>query len=227
MVCALLACIDGAVAAPLFEDSSLLPVTVAGPLEATLEDVHERRERRFTLTAGGAAYPVKIRVRGNSRVSVCPFPPLRVNFTRRTTRGTLFEGQDKLKLVTHCRGSRQAEQDLLEEYAAYRILNRLTDVSYRVRLLKLRYVDTAEGPQGEAVERYGFVVEGDDELAARISAAAVLRRTVTRGAFDQAHAGLVYLFQFLIGNTDWSLVAATGERHCCHNGTLFGKDQRL
>ena len=46
--------------------------------------------------------PVKVRTRGNFRRSKanCNFPPLRLNFAGKSVEGTVFEGQDKLKLVS-------------------------------------------------------------------------------------------------------------------------------
>ena len=32
---------------------------------------------------------------------------------------------------------------------------------------------------------------------------------------------LVYVFQYLVSNFDWSLVRPDGEKTCCHNGTLI------
>ncbi|MGH8195871.1 MAG: hypothetical protein ACREQ8_15960 [Woeseiaceae bacterium] len=31
----------------------------------------------------------------------------------------------------------------------------------------------------------------------------------------------MYVFQYLIGNTDWSLVTALTDEFCCHNGDMF------
>jgi hypothetical protein len=49
---------------------------------------------------------------------------------------TVFAGQEKLKVVTHCRNEDSGETNVLEEYAAYRILGLLTEAAYRVRLLR-------------------------------------------------------------------------------------------
>ena len=38
---------------------------------------------------------------------------------------------------------------------------------------------------------------------------------------------LVYVFQYLIGNTDWSLVRPHEEEACCHNGTLVETDATM
>ncbi len=80
---------------------------------------------------------IDIRTRGISRLNedVCPFPPLRLDFKKSQVKKSLFHKQDKLKLVTHCRdNSTRYEQTLLNEFLAYRILNELTDASFRVRL---------------------------------------------------------------------------------------------
>ena len=52
-----------------------------------------------------ASIPVRIRTRGHSRLrpDTCTFAPLWIfEFTSNPT-GTVFEGQKKLKLGTHCR----------------------------------------------------------------------------------------------------------------------------
>lgn len=222
----LLGLIDGSAgASPLFDEETILDATISGPLEATVAGKNERAERSFTLSVDGVEHAVRIRVRGKSRIRVCRFPPLRLNFKKGSADGTLFADQDKLKLVTHCRDSDRSEQDLLEEYAAYRILNRITAFSYRVRLLKLRYVDA--GLPEDTVERFGFVVESDRELAERTGSAPVRLEGVRLGALDAEHAAAVYIFEYLIGNTDWSLVTADGEEFCCHNGNLFERGERL
>ena len=38
---------------------------------------------------------------------------------------------------------------------------------------------------------------------------------------------LVYVFQYLIGNTDWSFISAKGEDVCCHNVHLVEKNGGL
>lgn len=207
-------------AAPLFDDDALLDITLAGPLRAVVEDTEERRERAFSLTVDDEVLDVAVRVRGKSRVVHCKFPPLRLNFVREDTGEGLFAGQNKLKLVTHCKGSAEYEQNLLEEYAAYRILNVLTDISIRARLLRIRYVDTDAAGAG-AITRYGFVIESDKGFAERIGGDQLAVRDVTRRLLDKRHAELVYVFQYLIGNTDWSLLRYWHDEFCCHNGKLF------
>jgi hypothetical protein len=67
-------------------------------------------------------------------------PPLSVIFDEAGTAGTLFAGQSMLPLTTHC-NERPAtqEQYVLKELVAYHIYNELTDMSMRVRLVRVRY----------------------------------------------------------------------------------------
>lgn len=220
----LLASVTDLNASPLFDDGTVLDVTLRGPLAAVFADTEERAERDFVLEVDGDEYPVKVRVRGKSRVRVCEFPPLRLNFRRANVSQTVFAGQDKLKLVTHCRNYDRAEQDMLEEYAAYRIFNVLTDLSYRVRLLRVSYVDT-DGKLGEkGAHRFAFVLETEEQLAARMGAQPVRIRGVPKQRHDLAEAALVYVYQYLIANTDWGLVKADHDEGCCHNIDLFERD---
>lgn len=207
-------------AASLFGDTSVMDVTLEGPLSSVTSDARERGERPFTIRVDGFSTDVDVRLRGKSRAEHCRFPPLRLDFAAKTLHDGPFAGQNKLKLVTHCRGKSEYEQNVLEEYAAYLMLNVLTDMSYRVRLLRVSYVDTdtpGEGP----LTRFGFVIESDDALARRIGGDVLKVRDVSRTMLEQQNAALVYVFQYLIGNTDWSLVRFLDGEFCCHNGKLF------
>ncbi len=211
-------------ASPLFEDHAVLDVTLRGPLDSVFADTEDRAERDFVIQFNGDERQVKVRVRGNSRVRVCEFPPLRLNFRQADVVQTVFDGQDKLKLVTHCRNQDRAEQDLLEEYAAYRVLNVLTDTSFRVRLLRMSYVDTDGKLKEKGAHRFAFVLETVEQLAARMGAQPVTMEGVPKRRHDLEQAALVYVYQYLIANTDWGLVKADYDEGCCHNIELFELD---
>ena len=84
-------------------------------------------------------FSVKVRARGDFRRNpeICSFPPLLVNFKKNEVRNTIFNNQDKLKLVTAC----QKEEDVVEEYLIYKMYNLVTDLSLKVRLVKVVYID--------------------------------------------------------------------------------------
>jgi len=207
---------------PLFAGDEVLELSLAGPLSATFADTKQREERPFSLRAAGGEIPLQVRVRGHSRARVCRNAPLRLDLDTDRTADTPFAGQDKLKLVLPCRDSDGAEADILEEYAAYRIFNLLSAVSFRVRLARMRFVDTERPASGPMMERYSFLIEPDEELGARAGLQETQVPHVRRGDLDADQAALAFIFQYLIGNTDWSLVTATGEEDCCHNIRLFG-----
>ena len=117
---------------PLFNASDVIPVELVGRFKALLDDTAERNRHPMTLRVGDRDLAVEVRVRGKSRVRVCRFPPLRLYFGDDTA-GTPFEGQESLKLVTHCFNNDRGERNVIEEYAAYRILAALTEASYRTR----------------------------------------------------------------------------------------------
>jgi len=210
---------------PLFEDDGILEVTLEGPLSKAIDDTERRDEHPFSLTVEGTRLDVVVRVRGISRAQVCQFPPLRLDFSSIDTSATVFSGQRRLKLVTHCKKTASYEQNVLEEYAAYRIFNALSDVSFRVRLLRVRYIDTRK-PDKDALLRYAFLIESKEALAERNEGTLVKPRRVTKNYLDDTQTGLAYIFQYLIGNTDWGLVRAIDADICCHNGVIVGIEGR-
>jgi AAA family ATP:ADP antiporter len=147
---------------------------------------------------------VQLRPRGKWRAETghCTMPPLFVSFDDETTRGTLFEGQAMLPLTTHCRESSSYEQYVLKEYLAYRIYNLLTDKSLKVRLARVSYRDTSR--RDRVVEHYAFFTEHFKSLAARENAEVYEPETFDRLAADPLELGTLDVFEFLIGNTDWS-----------------------
>lgn len=210
--------VDGA---PLFEEEAVLEIGLTGPFSELFSNRAERVEYPFTLETGGAGFELDVRVRGKSRIRVCDFPPLRLNFERGHTAGTAFAGQHRLKLVTHCINDDRGEIDLLEEYVAYRLFRVLSDFSYRVRLLRLRYADSTGKLDHGARERFGFVIESTRELAARTGTEPLDVAALGLSRVHSDQAARVFVFQYLIGNTDWSFVTSDGEQHCCHNGKLL------
>ncbi len=222
-------------APPLFSDDSVLEIRIEAPLTTLV------RERSDTEYLDGFAYytdatgaerqlDLKLRTRGRYRrkSETCPFPPVRLNFRKEQVEGSVFDGVDKLKLVTHCRNSSDAyEQNVLKEYLAYRIFNLLTDYSLRVRLLRIEYVDSENNDKSET--RFAFLIEDDDLFADRVGAPPVKLPYTAYERLDSAQATLVAVFQYLIGNTDFSMIAGAKDDNCCHNIALFtvGEDRYL
>ena len=223
-ILALLASLSPLSATPLFEDPAVIDAVLEGPLGELMRDADSREQLPFLLRIDGVQHAVKVRIRGKSRLRVCDLLPLRLNFKRGDVDGTAFQGQDKLKLVVPCHGSERAEKDLVEEYVVYRMFNLLTPASYRVRLLHVTFVDSGRDGAGEHL--HAFLLEPSSQLAERLAGREAALAEVSLDWLDADHMALVYVFQYLIGNVDWSLVTAEGEDACCHNGTLVETDGR-
>jgi hypothetical protein len=214
---------------PLFQDSAVIEILLVAPFSEIMKqrstDAEFDGQLRHSDEAGvNREFDIKISTRGRYRLreTVCPFAPLRLNFRKSQTDDTLFEKQDKLKLVTHCDDRwKRREQLVLKEYLAYRILNQLTDISFRVRLLRITYQDT-DGRK-TPYTTYGFLVEHKDRLARRLGLDTIEVSRVLVTDLEPQHMNLVSVFQYLIGNTDFSqIVGSRGT--CCHNHELIGED---
>jgi hypothetical protein len=225
---ALLVLTSNVSASTLFEDNSLLEITLTGPLNSMVRRPNDREEYPFVLSVGGVDLDVDVRIRGKSRVVVCLFPPLRLDFKKKGNDHSVFRQQDKLKLVTHCKNdSARAENSLLNEYLAYRIFNLISDKSYRVRLLKVKYEDTLGKQRHLDRPYFGFLIESDKDIAKRLGGKVAVEEGVRYSLLDQYQTALLNVFYYLIGNKDWSLIKAEESDSCCHNLDLIDVDRRL
>lgn len=149
--------------------------------------------------------PALIRTRGIWRRKNCEFPPIRINFKSEDTKGTLLQGIDKPKLVNYCRDTDDYEQYLLQEAQLYRVYNLLTPASHRMRLLRLTYTDSASGKV--TTTRSAFLLEEPEMMAARNGGPIMDLKGALPEDLDPYHDALAPLFQYFIGNTDWSIYA--------------------
>ena len=222
--------VESDAADPLFLSHETLDVTISAPLTTLVTERSTESALQGTLTymdddGQPATLDVKIRARGHSRHRFCHLPPLWLNFRKSQVKDTLFHKQDKLKLAVHCKDSERYEQTLLREYIVYRILNLATPASFQVRLLRVTWIDT-EGEREEEV-RYAFLLEHKNRLGKRLGRKDLKIDATTVAAIDPQHLNLTSVFQFLVGNTDFSPIARSEYNECCHNYVLFSNDKEL
>jgi hypothetical protein len=148
---------------------------------------------------------IKIKPRGNIRRRVCYFPPLKLNFPKKKAVSHRIREFDKMKMVVKCSKSKINEQYLLSEYYAYKLFNILSKYSFRVKLLEVTYVDI--GGKYKSGTSYAYLIESIEQLAERLGAIPLESRTIPDESTERHHLAMVYLFQYLIGNTDWSIPA--------------------
>lgn len=199
--------------APLFADDVPLSIELTLDFDSVLRDRAEQREYQpgaLRITTDGSApvhLDLTVKTRGYYRLHWldCDIPPLRLNFKKKQVVGTVFEGQDKLKLVTHCRNkSNGFQQRVLKEYLLYKTYNLLTERSFRARLVDITYVDSRG--RDDPIRKYGFLIEDEDRMAERNGAELVASTAMIHPeATDRETMTLLSVFQYMIGNTDWGV----------------------
>lgn len=209
--------------AAVFLQEEALAIRLEAPLVDVLKSRGDDAEyfpaSLFYLDADGVEVttPLRIKTRGNTRnrEGICRFAPLMLNFATRQVATTIFAGEDRLKLVTHCQPRSQYHQYVLLEYLGYRTLNLLTDYSLRVRLLDIRYINNSTGK--ELAIAPGFLIEDIERFGARTGLQELQQTRLERYWYDSKQEMVVALFQYMIGNTDWSLAVGSPGEPCCHN----------
>ncbi|HEX9129629.1 MAG TPA: hypothetical protein VF850_10730 [Gemmatimonadaceae bacterium] len=205
-------------AAAFFESQEPIEVTLTTNIGKIRGDKGSNPPwREATLSYKGVegsivTVPLKARTRGIWRLKMCEFPPLRLNFSGGTSKGTIFQKLDKPKLVSYCRDTDSYEQYILQEYQLYRVYQLLTPVSHRARLLKFLYADSADGKV--RARRYAFIMEEPKALADRLGGKVMEQKGALPGDLDSFQDALFGVFQYFIGNTDFSEAAL-------HNVELF------
>ncbi len=152
---------------------------------------------------GKVRLPVKVRARGKFRRKVCDFPPLKLKFPKSALEEQgLRRKYNEYKLVTHCMSDRLLGWELLlREMLAYQLYQELTEYSYRVQLVRITYRDPASGKR---LKRLGVLLEDKEELEDRLDGEVCDCMGLPAEQFHPTLEKVTSLFQFMIGNTDWS-----------------------
>ena len=172
---------------------------IRNPNENTLQDALFSLELDNGTTID---YAIKVRPRGISRRNICNMPPLLLKFQKDKNQEKKFRFKGDIKLVSYCQNKMGFEDFVLKEYLAYKIYNTLTDYSLRVRLVEITYVD--ENDKIKPVTKYSFMIEDIDEMAKRVGCREQKVESVPLFRLNQNCTTDMDLFQYMIGNTDWS-----------------------
>ncbi|GAB3949896.1 hypothetical protein GCM10028805_27000 [Spirosoma harenae] len=191
----------------LFGSDSILAFTLTASFPRIIKDrgdttmIHSAQLKYHGAQGDTVTLPVKLQVRGNFRKlwNNCSFPPLYLDVPKKKARQTVFANQNRLKLVTHCEG----EEYVVREYLVYRLYNLLTDYSFRARLCRVNYVDSAGKRPAES--RWGVLLEDESDLMKRNGGVPNKLRQISMANMDSLHMATLAVFEYLIGNTDWSV----------------------
>jgi hypothetical protein len=209
-------------AQPLFQSKAPLEVTLTTNLRDLMRERDSTRlqwfgaEMQYRDEAGTERrIPVELRARGHFRrqSSNCAFPPLFLRAEREVRDSSVLRGNPRVKIVTPCRpGSNAYQQYIFTEYQIYQTYALIDSVHHRTRLASITYVDSAARVRPIAVAAFFL------EIAQEVGDEYELEHVETEGVtweftfFDPINA--LSLFQFWVGNTDWSVSGL-------HNVALF------
>jgi len=146
---------------------------------------------------------VRIKPRGEYRQNVCSFPPIMLNFNKLFPAYSDTGSINKLKLVTHCQPGKTSDENVLREYLVYKLFNVLTDTSFRVRLLRVNYLDVTG--KRKPVTQYGFFIEPVEVMALRTRSTVVKATNLTQRHIAPANMNRVAIFFYMIAQWDWSV----------------------
>ena len=189
---------------PLFESNELTNIEIRADFSEILSDREDNPEYHdaviiYKNTGGDTiSIPAKLKVRGNFRRDPehCKFPPLLINFKKDDVKGTMFESQNKLKLVTPC----QNENYILLEYMIYQLYNLISEYSFKVHLVKVDYYNTDKNRL--YFTRCSFFLE-ENKLMAESNGMEVTEKFYNPYQLNRVATINLGLFEYMIGNLDW------------------------
>lgn len=191
----------------LFDSDEELSIKLRGNIRELLNDrATKSTYRSVTLSYFGKdgseiSIPVEMKTRGHFRKikGNCKYPPLQISFPADVGRlSPLFNGQKKLKLVMPCAG----DDYVVREWLVYKIYNLVTPRSFRARLVRIELYDIKSKKQQGPF--YAFLIEDEKNMAQRNKASAVNQKLRPQDTKQDAFLTMA-VFQYLIGNTDWSV----------------------
>ncbi|MBP9925789.1 MAG: hypothetical protein KBF45_07335 [Cyclobacteriaceae bacterium] len=192
----------------LFGDNSVLEFALSGEMQELLKDRgNDPQYHILSLTYKNddgsiVTVPVKVKARGHFRKlkENCKYPPLLLNFSKESSENTVFNTQNKLKLVTPCQGDKY----VVYEYLVYKLYNLISPMSFNARLVKMTF-ENLNGKGKNSEPLYGLLIEDETKMAQRNNTVAI-DRTMVRPEQTQSKEFLsMAVFEYLIGNTDWSV----------------------
>jgi len=148
---------------------------------------------------------VQIAARGHMRKKNCEFPPVKIRFYRNKPDNDSIADINELKLVTSCNNTRQNEEWVQREYLLYELFNIVTEQSFRVKSAKVSIEEP--GKKNKPVSGFAFFIESEEELAARLDGKTLKPKIGSTRSLDSVSYDRMCLFEYMIGNTDWSVRA--------------------
>ena len=174
-------------------------------LKKTDNDYYRPCEFSFKDSLGNQiSLDLEVKPRGNIRRKICFYPPLKIKIAKKDlSKLGLRKRYNTFKIVSHCKAGKAGDQLVLKEYLAYKLLNILTDRSFKVQLTRLHYEDSKAKIKPQT--RLGFIIESNDRLEDRMGGTMKDTLNLKAKNLEREQYHLMCMFQYMIGNPDWGI----------------------
>ena len=161
---------------------------------------------------------VEMRARGNYRRKHCYYLPLWIKMNKADSKGSIFANDKKLKIVLPCLKSKKSNDNVVKEYLAYKIFECLSPYYFETKLIPIQL---EEQINTKIIDHklIAILVEDDKRLAASFDGN-IIKRNIHPNNQDPVSSVRNALFQFMIGNTDYSAAYR-------HNEKMFFIDKKI
>ncbi|MGI9530905.1 hypothetical protein [Lutimonas sp.] len=208
---------------PLFKEDSILKVkfnySKKDVLAYTNDSTYIQTELNYSNESGSiTSIKINIRARGNYRRLHCYYLPLWVKIDKKHSKGTIFEQDRKLKMVLPCLKSTRSNDHVIKELLAYKIYELISPYHFETKMLAIE-LHEERGKKSLDHDLIGFLIQDDKKLAAA-SGGKIVKRRIHPNAQDPISSTRNDMFQYMIGNTDYSLAYQ-------HNEKLFYLDKKF
>ena len=177
-------------------------------LEMDITTLVENRKADIYLpamltTEDGTTYKIDVKPRGKYRRKVSEIPPLKLKFKKKLLVASGLDTLNEIKLVLPTIDNAQGDELIVKEYLAYRMFEKMTSASVRARLIRLTIRDTHVEKSKRSM--LAILVEDEEETVARLHGKLVEQYGLPADSMLMDQAGLVAMFEYMVGNTDWDI----------------------
>jgi hypothetical protein len=183
-----------------------LKISIADIRDSKKDSAYIRHMLYYRKTSGQIdSLSVDLKGRGNFRLKSCYFPPLGIKIKKEDAKGTVFEGNKKLKLVVSCNDRGSSNSLILKEFLCYKLYEQITPYAFQTRLTDIELTEK-QRKTNKTYQLKGILIEDINKTTSRLGAKSLSNINISPAALDDTSALQYELFQFMISNTDWSAV---------------------
>ena len=140
----------------LFQEASPLEIQLSYSNKELRKDTNDSTyidvEMKYKEGGEWKTLPVGLRARGNFRRAKCYFPPVKMKIKKSLAKGSLFEGNKKLKLVLPCMLESNNNDNIEQELLAYKLYEKISPYHFKTRKVKITMLEQ----KGKKIKEHTF-----------------------------------------------------------------------